>query len=131
LSGHKMIVIICDNGGFAVINRLQMNQGGVPFNNLIADSKVVEPIHVDFAALATAQGCSSETVSNAEELEAALQRARASEATYVIVMETDPYVWTEGGIFWEVGVPETSNRAEVVAARRELEAGKADQRMGW
>ena len=23
LTGHKMIVIVCDNGGFAVINRLQ------------------------------------------------------------------------------------------------------------
>ena len=40
LSGHKLIVIVCDNGGFAVINRLQVNQGGVPFNNLIADAKV-------------------------------------------------------------------------------------------
>ena len=28
LSGHKLIVIVCDNGGFAVINRLQVNQGG-------------------------------------------------------------------------------------------------------
>ena len=27
LLGHKLIVIVCDNGGFAVINRLQVNQG--------------------------------------------------------------------------------------------------------
>jgi len=38
LSGHKLIVIVCDNGGFAVINRLQINQGGVPFNNLIENA---------------------------------------------------------------------------------------------
>ena len=44
LSGHKLIVIVCDNGGFAVINRLQINQGGVPFNNLIADAKVVDEV---------------------------------------------------------------------------------------
>ncbi len=56
LSGHKMIVIICDNGGFAVINRLQVNQGGAPFNNLIADSRIVEEVRADFAALAAAQG---------------------------------------------------------------------------
>ena len=31
-----MIVIVCDNGGFAVIDRLQVNQGGEPFNNLLA-----------------------------------------------------------------------------------------------
>ena len=46
----KLIVIVCDNGGFAVINRLQVNQGGAPFNNLIADSKVQEVVAVDFAA---------------------------------------------------------------------------------
>ena len=35
LSGHKMIVVVCDNGGFAVIERLQLAQGGVSFNNMI------------------------------------------------------------------------------------------------
>ena len=35
LSGHKMIIIVCDNGGFAVINRLQNFKGGKSFNNLI------------------------------------------------------------------------------------------------
>jgi len=131
LSGHKMIVIVCDNGGFAVINRLQINQGGVPFNNLIADAKVVDPIHVDFAGLAAAQGCLSETVATVTELEQALDRARAADRTYVIALRTDPYKWTEGGTFWEVGVPEVSNRSEVLTARRELDEGKADQRVGW
>ena len=28
LSGHKMIVVLCDNGGYAVIDRLQVGQGG-------------------------------------------------------------------------------------------------------
>ena len=37
LSGHPMIVVVCDNGGFAVIDRLQVNQGGESFNNLLAD----------------------------------------------------------------------------------------------
>ena len=40
LFGHKLIVVVCDNGGYAVINRLQVNQGGAPFNNLLADSRV-------------------------------------------------------------------------------------------
>ncbi len=131
LSGHKMIVIVCDNGGFAVINRLQINQGGVPFNNLIADAKVVDPIHVDFAALAAAQGCLSETVTTIADLESALQRARDADRTYVIALRTDPYEWTDGGIFWEVGVPEVSDRAEVRAARKENEDGKIQQRIGW
>ena len=131
LSGHKMIVIICDNGGFAVINRLQVNQGGVPFNNLIADSRIVEEVRVDFAALAAAQGCHSETVDSVADLEAALGRARAADRTYVIVLQTNPDVWTEGGAFWEVGVPEVSDRQAVIDAKADLEAGKIDRRVGW
>jgi 3D-(3,5/4)-trihydroxycyclohexane-1,2-dione acylhydrolase (decyclizing) len=128
LSGHKMIVIVCDNGGFAVINRLQMNQGGVPFNNLLEDCRGDQGIRVDFAQLAAAQGCNSETVTSVSGLEAAMDRARASDRTYVIALQTDAYEWTEGGTYWEVGVPEVSNRAEVVAARDEMVAGKASQR---
>ncbi|NNE13297.1 MAG: 3D-(3,5/4)-trihydroxycyclohexane-1,2-dione acylhydrolase (decyclizing), partial [Ilumatobacter sp.] len=131
LSGHKLIVIVCDNGGYAVINRLQINQGGVPFNNLIADARIVEEVRVDFAAHAAAMGCHAETVSTVAELEAAFERARLTDRTSVIALRTDAYSWTEGGSFWEVGVPEVSDRAEVLAARAEVDAGKTNQRVGW
>ncbi|MEO1059786.1 MAG: 3D-(3,5/4)-trihydroxycyclohexane-1,2-dione acylhydrolase (decyclizing) [Actinomycetota bacterium] len=132
LSGHKMIVIVCDNGGFAVINRLQVNQGGVPFNNLISDCRLgVEPFAVDFAAHAASMGCAAETVSSIAELEGAVERARAADRTSVIALQVDPYTWTEGGSFWEVGVPEVSNRQEVLDARAELDKGKTEQRIGW
>ena len=52
LSGHKMIVVVCDNGGFAVINRLQQFKGVPGFNNLLTDCRVQNrdnPPHVDFA----------------------------------------------------------------------------------
>jgi 3D-(3,5/4)-trihydroxycyclohexane-1,2-dione acylhydrolase (decyclizing) len=129
ISGHKMIVIICDNGGYAVINRLQMNQGGVPFNNLLDDCNGPNTeVRVDFEMLAKAQGCNSETVRTVTELEAAMTRARAADRTYVIALQTHPYEWTEGGTYWEVGVPETSYRTEVVDAHNEVVAGKAAQR---
>jgi len=131
LSGHKLIVIVCDNGGFAVINRLQVNQGGVPFNNLIADANIVEEVRVDFAAHAAAMGCHAETVSSIDELETAFLRARSNDRTTVIALRTDAYTWTEGGSYWEVGVPEVSTRAEVLAARADVDAGKSDQRVGW
>jgi 3D-(3,5/4)-trihydroxycyclohexane-1,2-dione acylhydrolase (decyclizing) len=131
LSGHKLIVVVCDNGGFAVINRLQVNQGGAPFNNLIADSRVQEVVAVDFAAHAAAMGCRSENVTSVAELEAAMERARASDRTYVIGIPTSAYDWTGGGAFWEVGVPEVSGRPAVVAAREAMDAGKAAQRVGW
>ncbi|MCY3636869.1 MAG: 3D-(3,5/4)-trihydroxycyclohexane-1,2-dione acylhydrolase (decyclizing) [bacterium] len=131
LTGHKLIVIVCDNGGYAVINRLQLAQGGVPFNNLFADSRVQQVTPVDFAAHAASMGCESETVTSIAELEAAFQRAQASDRTYVIALNTHAYRWTEGGSFWEVGVPEVSASSDVRAARAAMDAGKDAQRVGW
>ena len=131
LSGHRMIVIVCDNGGYAVINRLQVNQGGVPFNNLLADSRIVEEVRVDFAAHAAAMGCRSETVSTIAELEEAWQRAKHADRTTVIALQTHQNAWTEGGAWWEVGVPEVSASESVRAARSELDEGKREQRAGW
>ena len=131
LTGHKLIVIVCDNGGYAVISRLQLAQGGVPFNNLIADSRGQAVSAVDFAAHAASMGCESETVTSIAELEAAFGRARSAERTYVIALNTHAYRWTEGGSFWEVGVPEVSTSSDVRAARAAMDTGKAAQRVGW
>ena len=130
LSGHKLIVIVCDNGGFAVINRLQINQGGEPFNNQIEDTRHRELVYVDFAAHAAAMGCNSERVATVHELEVALARARRSDRTTVIALHTDAYSWTGGGAFWEVGVPEVSERPKVQAAKAAMVSGKQQQRIG-
>jgi 3D-(3,5/4)-trihydroxycyclohexane-1,2-dione acylhydrolase (decyclizing) len=131
LSGHRMIVVVCDNGGYAVIDRLQVGQGGRSFNNLLADARVTELRLVDFAAHAASMGCEAVSVDSIADLEAALTRARGSPRTSVIAIRTDPHAWTEGGAFWEVGVPEVSDRAEVRKAREQLEEGKTRQRVGW
>ncbi len=130
LSGHKLIVIVCDNGGFAVINRLQVNQGGEPFNNLLEHARHHELVYVDFAAHAAAMGCNSERVATVHELEGALGRARHSDRTTVIALHTDAYSWTGGGAFWEVGVPEVSDRPQVQAAKAAMVSGKLQQRIG-
>ncbi|WP_303497054.1 thiamine pyrophosphate-dependent enzyme, partial [Neptunomonas phycophila] len=39
LTGHKMIVIVCDNAGYAVINKLQKNTCNDSFNNLFEDCR--------------------------------------------------------------------------------------------
>ena len=41
----------------------------------------------------------------------AFERARCADRTTVIVIATDPHAWTEGGAWWEVGVPEMSEPA--------------------
>jgi 3D-(3,5/4)-trihydroxycyclohexane-1,2-dione acylhydrolase (decyclizing) len=130
LAGHKMIVVVCDNGGYAVINRLQVNQGGVGFNNMLAHTRHRELVRVDFAAHAAAMGCIAEHVDSVADFEAALVRARANDRTTVITLATDPDGWTGGGAFWEVGVPEVSDRAEVVAAKQAMIEGKKAQRIG-
>jgi 3D-(3,5/4)-trihydroxycyclohexane-1,2-dione acylhydrolase (decyclizing) len=129
LSGHKMVVIVCDNGGYAVIDRLQTGQGGVSFNNFIADSNVVAPFSVDFAAHAASMGALTERVVDLGGLHDALVRARSNDRTTVICIDTDPTTWTGGGAFWEVGVPEVSPLPSVTKAHAEMRSGKANQRV--
>ena len=51
LSKKKIIVLVLDNGGFAVINKLQNNTGNESFNNLIKDCPTIpEAFGVDFVA---------------------------------------------------------------------------------
>jgi 3D-(3,5/4)-trihydroxycyclohexane-1,2-dione acylhydrolase (decyclizing) len=129
LSGHKLTVVVCDNGGFAVIERLALEQGGVGFNNMFSSIAPGRPT-VDFVAHAAALGAHAVSVSSIAELEMALDRARALESSAVVVIRTDPDAWSESDAFWEVGVPEASERAEVRRARARMDAGKADQWVG-
>ena len=130
LTGHKLIVVVCDNGGFAVIDRLQTGKGGKSFNNLFADCRVEQFVPVDFAKHAESMGAVAETVQTAAELEAAFARAKAAGRTAVIVVKVDPDQWTPGDAWWDVGVPEVSERAEVRAARVEYDAARKKQRVG-
>jgi 3D-(3,5/4)-trihydroxycyclohexane-1,2-dione acylhydrolase (decyclizing) len=114
--GAKLIVVLLDNRGFGCINRLQQATGGEPFNNLL------EGPPVDFLAHARSLGADGEKAAGIAELEAAMGRALASERSYVIVIETDPEQSTEaGGAWWDVAVPEVSDRSPVKAARRAYE----------
>ncbi len=130
LTGHKMIVVVCDNGGFAVINRLQNFKGGASFNNLIADCRVKEPFAVDFAKHAEAMGALARNVESIGDLEAALDWARTTDRTTVISIATDAYAWVPGDAAWDVGVPEVSDREEVRAARKDQDEIRAKQRVG-
>jgi hypothetical protein len=56
--------------------------------------------------------------------------ARTTDRTTVIVIETDPHAWTEGGAWWEVGVPETSERPSIQQAREAMDEAKQLQRRG-
>jgi 3D-(3,5/4)-trihydroxycyclohexane-1,2-dione acylhydrolase (decyclizing) len=133
LTQKKLILLVLDNGGFAVINKLQNNTGQPSFNNLIADCPTVpEPFAVDFEAHARAMGAQAETVSNPAELGAAFTRAKAAEKTTVIVMKVDPYDgWTnEGHTWWEVGTAQVSESDSVREKHAEWESERSKQRQG-
>jgi 3D-(3,5/4)-trihydroxycyclohexane-1,2-dione acylhydrolase (decyclizing) len=130
MSGHKLVVVVCDNGGFAVIDRLQRASGNASFNNLLKDCRAVAQVKVDFAAHARAMGANAETVRSIADLGAALARARAAERTSVIVIDVDTYGWTSNDAWWEVGIPQVSERAEVLAAGAAWDEGRKHQRRG-
>ena len=130
LAGTKMTVIVCDNEGFAVIERLQVGQGGASYNNMLRDSRGDTGARVDFAAHAASMGAHAITASTADDLAAALTEARGVTGTCVISIRVRESDWTEGGAFWQVGVPEVSERVEVRAARARMDAGLKDQRRG-
>ena len=133
LTQKKLIVLVLDNGGFAVINKLQNNTGQDSFNNLIADCPTIpEPFAVDFEAHSRAMGADAVTVANPAELGEAFLRAKASPKTCVIVMQVDPYEgWTtQGHAWWEVGTPQVSDSPTVRAKHAETEAGRDRQRQG-
>src|SRR5271167_4691201 len=129
--GRKLIIVVNDNRGFACINRLQQATGGAPFNNLLRDARHEALPDVDFVAHARALGAESVKVKSIADLETAFKTARAAKSTQVIVIETDPVGSTDaGGFWWDVAVPEVSERKEVDAARRDYEEAKTLQRVG-
>ena len=133
LTQKKLIILVLDNGGFAVINKLQNNTGNESFNNLFVDTPTVpEAFAVDFEAHAASMGANAVTVANPAELGEAFKAAKASDKTSVIVMKVDAYEgWTtEGHTWWEVGTPEVSSSESVRTAHTDWESSRVKQRRG-
>ena len=131
LSGKKFILVVLDNAGYAVIERLQVGKGGRSYNNMLRDSRGPgSDVRVDFRAHAEALGARAVAVNSTDELAAALTEARSHDRTSVIVVQARESDWTPGGAFWQVGIPETSELKAVREARSDMDAGLANQRRG-
>ena len=130
ITDNKLIVIVCDNGGHAVINRLQLFKGGKEFNCLFESSNAPKLVGVDFAKHAESMGAKSEQVSSISELEEAFKRAKKSKVTYVISIKTHSYQWLEGSAYWEsptLEIPSTKENEQALKLHKE---GKSKQRQG-
>ncbi|MBY6005263.1 3D-(3,5/4)-trihydroxycyclohexane-1,2-dione acylhydrolase (decyclizing) [Salipiger bermudensis] len=115
-------VVLTDNRGYGCINRLQtMGCGGEPFNNMYVDCNVEVQPEIDYAMHAASMGAHAVKVSGTDHLEAELKAARSRDIPTVLVIETvaKDFPGTglettagEHGFFWDVAVPEVSERAK-------------------
>lgn len=130
-SGHRFVLVVCDNEGFAVIERLQRGQGGNSYNNMLRDSNGTgRDARVDFAAHARSLGAEVFAPASHEEYVRDLAAARTSDRTVVVVIPVREADWTPGGSFWQIGVPEVSDLDSVLEARATVDRGLRDQRQG-
>jgi 3D-(3,5/4)-trihydroxycyclohexane-1,2-dione acylhydrolase (decyclizing) len=128
MMGVPFTVVLTDNRGYGCINRLQQATGGAPFNNLLRDSYHVNEANLDFVAHARAMGANAVKAANIAELEAEMQKAKTATIPTVIVIDTDPMPGTgAGGTWWDVAVPEVSERKEVNEARKGYDAATKAQ----
>ncbi len=130
ITNNKLIIILCDNGGHAVINRLQLFKGGKEFNCLFESSRAPNLVNINFAKHAESMGAKSEEVSTISELEEAFKRAKKSKVTYLISIKTHSYQWLEGSAYWEsptLEIPTTKENEEALKLHKE---GKSKQRQG-
>jgi 3D-(3,5/4)-trihydroxycyclohexane-1,2-dione acylhydrolase (decyclizing) len=132
LLGKKLIVVVLDNRGYGCIQRLQNATGNASFNNMLDDCifEGGEASHIDFAMHAASMGADAVHVKNVAELKTAMVKARAAKRTQVLVIDTThTRVTAEGGCWWEVGIPEVSERPAVNAAYAGFLEAKQNQRV--
>ena len=129
MMGISFTVVVTDNRGFGCINRLQMGTGGAEFNNLLEHAIHEQPSRIDYVQHAGSMGATALSVSSIGELEEALARRADIKGPYVIVIDTDPYPSTpHGGSWWEVAVPEVSERENMNEIRAAYEAAVTDRK---
>ena len=132
LLGRKIVVVLLDNRGYGCIQRLQSATGSASFNNMLDDCVPEGGARstIDFAMNARSLGATAVHVPDIAGLKAALVAARAATTTQLIVIDTThERITADGGCWWEVGIPEVSDRASVREARERSDEAKAQQRL--
>nr|WP_315243692.1 3D-(3,5/4)-trihydroxycyclohexane-1,2-dione acylhydrolase (decyclizing) [uncultured Albidiferax sp.] len=132
LLGKKLIVVILDNRGYGCIERLQLKSGTPSFNNMLDDCipEGGSSSQIDFAMHGRSMGADAVHVKDLTELKTAMVAARAATKTQVVVIDTTHHRTTaEGGCWWEVAIPEVSERTEVNEAFERYTAAKTEQRI--
>jgi 3D-(3,5/4)-trihydroxycyclohexane-1,2-dione acylhydrolase (decyclizing) len=131
--GIKIVVVLVQNHGFASIGALSEQLGSQRFGTRYRyrspggglDGDVLP---VDLAANAASLGVDVLVAHDGPGLEAALRKAKASDRTTVVHVETDPLVDAPSSdSWWDVPVSEVSVLESTQAARTEYDRWKTSQ----
>ncbi|TBL71441.1 3D-(3,5/4)-trihydroxycyclohexane-1,2-dione acylhydrolase (decyclizing) [Paenibacillus thalictri] len=127
--GRKITVLLLDNNGYQCIHNLQRGHGSGSFGNEFRTRSAETGqlsggyLPIDFAAHARSMGAKSYSVRNAQELEAALQAAKAETVTTLIDIKVLPGTNTDGyESWWHVGVAEVSESEKVQSSYEQLQS---------
>jgi 3D-(3,5/4)-trihydroxycyclohexane-1,2-dione acylhydrolase (decyclizing) len=125
----KLTVLVFENGGYQSIHALQRNRTGRSFG-LEFRGPDGDYVEVDYAANARSLGCAAYRVTTVDQLRDALDAARDEQGPVVIVARVEPYrLLLDSGCWWDVGVPEASERPETRELAAEHVRGRALQRV--
>jgi 3D-(3,5/4)-trihydroxycyclohexane-1,2-dione acylhydrolase (decyclizing) len=133
--GVKLIIVLVDNHGYASIGGLSESIGSAGFGTRYRerskasgelDGKVLT---VDYVANARSLGAIATKASTIAEFKEALARAKSSDHTNVIVVETEREVRVPSyDSWWDVAVAEVSEDKKVQAARSRYEEARRKER---
>lgn len=133
----KITVVLIDNSGFQCIRDLQQNTtGSLNFGNEFRKRSKVDLqlsgdyVEVDYAANARSMGCHTFVVQSASQLLQALLEARdISSKPVVLVVKADKHSKSKSaGLWWDLGIAQTSELKRVQAVYRDFVVGREKQR---
>jgi 3D-(3,5/4)-trihydroxycyclohexane-1,2-dione acylhydrolase (decyclizing) len=132
----KITVVLIDNSGFQCIRDLQEHTtGSSNFGNEFRkrakkDSRLSgDYLEVDYIASARSMGCYTFAAQSASELRQALIDAATVSGPAVIVVKADKHGKSKGaGLWWDLGIAQTSGLERVQTVHRNFIAGREKQR---
>lgn len=132
--GYKLIVVLLDNHGHSSIGGLSQSVGSAGFGtsyrfrNPETGALDGDPLPIDYATNARGLGARVFEAEGLEELAEALEKARATEQTAVVVVETDPEERVPGyESWWDVPIAEVATIEEVQRRRQEYEGSLQEE----
>ena len=128
--GIKLIIVLVQNHGFASVGALSRRLGtegfGAAYRSRGEDGQLSgDRLPVDLAANAASLGADVIRAGGISDLRGALAEARASSATTVIHVETDPDIYVPRFHWWDVAIAEVSTSDTVREARTGYEEERA------